>query len=86
MSAIVNLPLHHKVQKFSSGTGSPGWSRKKGRETVVLGGNVAQYNHRTRTRMTISTVHTSAMPRWCAECHSSSSILHSATVNLAQCH
>jgi len=24
-----NLPLHHKVQKFSSGTGSPGWSRKK---------------------------------------------------------
>jgi len=28
-------PLHHKVQKFSSGTGSPGWSRKKGRKTVV---------------------------------------------------
>ena len=28
MSASVNLPLHHKVQKFSSGTGSPGWSRK----------------------------------------------------------
>ena len=24
------LPLHHKVQKFSSGTGSPGWSQKKG--------------------------------------------------------
>jgi len=23
------------VQKFSSGTGSPGWSRKKGRITVV---------------------------------------------------
>jgi len=22
--ASVNLPLHHKVQKFSSGTGSPG--------------------------------------------------------------
>jgi len=35
MSASVNLPLHHKVQKFSSGTGSPGWSRKKGRKTVV---------------------------------------------------
>jgi len=31
-----NLPLHHKVQKFSSGTGSPGWSRKKGRKTVVV--------------------------------------------------
>jgi len=25
----VNLPLHHKIQKFSSGTGSPGWSRKR---------------------------------------------------------
>jgi len=35
VSATVNLPLHHKVQKFSSGTGSPGWSRKKGRKTVV---------------------------------------------------
>ena len=36
VSASVDLPLHHKVQKFSSGTGSPGWSRKKGRKTVVL--------------------------------------------------
>ena len=35
VSAAVNLPLHHKVQKFSSGTGTPGWSRKKGRKTVV---------------------------------------------------
>ena len=35
VSASVNLPLHHKVQKFFSGTGSPGWSRKKGRKTVV---------------------------------------------------
>jgi len=35
VSACVNLPLHHKVQKFSSGTGSPGWSRKKGHKTVV---------------------------------------------------
>jgi len=26
---FVNLPLHHKVQKFSSDTGSPGWSRKR---------------------------------------------------------
>jgi len=31
----INLPLHRKVQKFSSGTGSTGWSRKKGRKTVV---------------------------------------------------
>jgi len=36
VSASVNLPLHHKVQKFSSGTGSPGWSRKKGSKTVVV--------------------------------------------------
>ena len=36
VSASVNLPLHHIVQKFSSGTGSPGWSRKKGRKTVVV--------------------------------------------------
>ena len=36
VSASANLPLHHKVQKFSSGTGSPGWSRKKGRKTVVV--------------------------------------------------
>ena len=35
VSASFNLPLHHKVQKFSSGTGSPGWSRKKGRKMVV---------------------------------------------------
>jgi len=36
VSACVNLPLHHKVQKFSSGTGSPGWSGKKGCKTVVV--------------------------------------------------
>jgi len=36
VSASVNLPLHHKVHMFSSGTGSPGWSRKKGRKTVVV--------------------------------------------------
>ena len=36
VSASVNLPLHHKVQKFSSGTGSLGWSWRKGRKTVVV--------------------------------------------------
>jgi len=36
VSASVDLPVHHKVQTFSSGAGSPGWSRKKGRKTVVL--------------------------------------------------
>ena len=29
VSASANLPLHHKVWKFSSGTSSPGWSRGK---------------------------------------------------------
>ena len=37
VSASVNLPLHHKVQKFSSGTSSPpGWSWEKGCKTVVV--------------------------------------------------
>jgi len=36
VSASVNLPLHHKFQKFSSGTGSSEWSRKKGHKTVVV--------------------------------------------------
>jgi len=36
VSASVNLPLHCKVQKFSSGTGSPGWSWEKGRKTIVV--------------------------------------------------
>jgi len=35
MFTSVNPPLHNKVQKFSSGTGSPVWSRKKGRKMVV---------------------------------------------------
>ena len=34
----VNLPLHREVQKFFSGTGSgsPGWSLKKGHKMVVV--------------------------------------------------
>ena len=36
VSASVNLPLRHKVQKSSSGTGSPGWSQKKGHKTIVV--------------------------------------------------
>jgi len=36
VSAFVNLSLHHKVQKFSSGTDSPGWSQKKGPKTVCV--------------------------------------------------
>ena len=36
VSASVNLPLHHKVQKFGYGTSSPRWSQKKGRKMVVV--------------------------------------------------
>ena len=36
VSASRNLPLHHEVQKFSSGTGSPAWSWIKGREMAVV--------------------------------------------------
>jgi len=32
----VNFPLHHKVKKFSSGTGSFEWSQKKGGKTIVV--------------------------------------------------
>jgi len=35
-SASVNLPLHYQVQKFSSGTGLPRRSRKKGRKTLYV--------------------------------------------------
>jgi len=35
VSASVNLTLHHKVQNFCSGTGAPGWFRKKGCKMVV---------------------------------------------------
>jgi len=35
VSACVNLPLHHEVQRFSSGASSPGWSQKRGCKTVV---------------------------------------------------
>ena len=34
--ASVYLPLHHKVQEFSSGIGSPRWSRKKGHKMVSV--------------------------------------------------
>jgi len=36
VSASLNLPLHHKVQKFCSGTGSPRWSRKKGSKMAAV--------------------------------------------------
>ena len=41
--ACVNLLLYHEVQKFPSGTGSPGWSRKKSRKTVVVPEDVLNF-------------------------------------------
>jgi len=38
VSASVNLPLHHKIKKFSSGTGSPGWSWKRAIKRLWCGG------------------------------------------------
>jgi len=48
VSASVNLPLHHKVQKFSSGTGSSAWSWKKGRKMVVVVVLLLYWQHRRR--------------------------------------
>jgi len=43
--ASVNLPLHYKVQKFSSGTGSPRWSQKRAVKWLWCGGgDIAHYN------------------------------------------
>jgi len=36
VSASFNLPLHHKFQQYSSGTGSPRWSRKKGHKMGLV--------------------------------------------------
>ena len=61
VSVSVNLPLHHKVQKFSSGTGSPGWSRRKGHKTVVaVGGGIffaTRHYPGTRTQKITGYVH-----------------------------
>jgi len=43
--ASVNLPLHHKVQKFSSGTGSPRWSRKRAIKRLWCGGGLYIPHH-----------------------------------------
>ena len=51
VSASVNLPLHHKDQRFSSGTGSPGWSRKKGRKTVVVVVVIYQQKHKIQVKI-----------------------------------
>jgi len=50
VSASVNLPLHHKIQKFSSGIGSHGWSQKKGRKTVVVCGCINSVHDTSATK------------------------------------
>jgi len=59
VSASLNLPLHHKVQKFSSGTGSPGWSQKKGRKMVVvlLGQLLGGVNLKIQFKIIVGSVH-----------------------------
>jgi len=37
-NTAVNLPLHHKVQKFSSDAGLPGWSQKRAIERLWCDG------------------------------------------------
>ena len=48
---IFPVPLHYKVLKFSSGTGSPGWSRKKGRKMAVVwcGGATSKHHETIKT-------------------------------------
>ena len=55
VSASVNLPLHHKLQKFSSGTGLPGWSQKKGRKTVVCVYGARRDNRGRHTEIRLGT-------------------------------
>jgi len=59
VSASVNLPLHHKIQKFSSGTGSPEWSRKKGRKTVVV---------LTKIKIVVTTISVSCLSEQQSDC------------------
>ena len=74
VSASVDLPLHHKVQKFSSGTGSPGWSRKKGRKMVVLWYFLENVNSRSRSLYAIA--HPSVVCHPSVICLSSVTLVH----------
>ena len=42
VSASVNLPLHHKVQKFSSGAGYPGGPGKRAVKRLWCGGGLVK--------------------------------------------
>ena len=60
VSASVNLPLHHEVQKFSSGTGSSRWSRKSRKMVVVWCGVslevLVKFMQKTSTNMSLADV------------------------------
>jgi len=64
VSACVNLSLDHKVQKFSSGTGSPGWSWKKRRKMLLcvcedkISALTTCQNHNTHTLLSVLNVRT----------------------------
>jgi len=45
--ACDNLPVHYKVHRFSSGTGSPGRCQKKGLKMVVVWCGILIINIRT---------------------------------------
>jgi len=70
VSASVNLPLQHKVHKFSSGTGLPGWSRKKGRKTLVCvfctvtDFSAAEKDRREILHACLTTILTGLLPFW----------------------
>jgi len=68
VSASVSLPLHHKHQKFSSGTGSTRWSLKKGVKQLWCGGGSYQ-NNNTSAIITSTFVnsHKAKLQRWILE-------------------
>jgi len=60
VSTSVNLPLQHVVQKFPSGTGSPGWSRKKGHKAVVVCAYLREFCHTVIVSSQLNKVKTQA--------------------------
>jgi len=64
--ASVNLPLHHKVQKFSSGTGSPGALGKRAVKQVCV---CACYSSREPLEVSVTECLSAGCP-WCHPAHS----------------
>jgi len=53
VSASVNLPLHHKVQKFSSDTGSPGGPRKRAIKQLCVCATCTSYRVRATSTLCV---------------------------------